>query len=156
MRGVSVFCAAAIMMFPALPVAAQILRADPVIVSECLASTPRGDTDPACIGRAAQLCQQGPGGSTTPGIADCLMSEMQEWDRHLNAVYAEAKGYFAPELHQRLIDAQRAWIALREADCQLAYDRYGGGSMRSIASASCQMDHTARRTLQLRAMIERN
>ena len=44
-------------------------------------------------------------------------------------------GGMEPGLADTLLAAQRAWIAFRDAECTLAYDRYGSGSMRVIAAA---------------------
>lgn len=136
---------------------AQEHMVDATIVYVCVLQAGKGDTDPDCIGVAAGACQTAtPSGSTTVGISECLMSENAVWDRLLNQEYQANRDAFAdtPGMNEKLQTAQRAWIALREADCQIAYDRYGGGSMRTIASAACQMEHTARRALQLRDMRE--
>jgi Lysozyme inhibitor LprI len=42
-----------------------------------------------------------------------------------------------------------AWIAARDADCKVPYDIYEGGSMARLDGASCLLDHTATRVLQL-------
>lgn len=138
---------------------AQEPQAEAGIVDACFAAAPRGRIDPDCIGIAANLCQSQPGRSDTVSIGGCLMSEMAEWDRILNREYTATRDAYAartdaPGLVDSLKVAQRAWIALRDADCSVAYDRYGGGSMRSIASAECEMTHTARRALDLKNMRE--
>nr|WP_281390453.1 lysozyme inhibitor LprI family protein [Paracoccus amoyensis] len=128
-----------------------------MIVDVCVLQTAKGETDPDCIGVAAGACQTATqSGSTTPGISACLMSENAVWDRLLNQEYQANRKAFAdtPGMTEKLQAAQRAWVAMRDADCEIAYDRYGGGSMRTIASAACQMNHTARRALQLRDMRE--
>ncbi len=50
--------------------------------------------------------------------------------------------------------AERAWIAARDADCRVPYDIYEGGSMARLDSANCVLDHTAERVLQLRTWHE--
>jgi len=50
-----------------------------------------------------------------------------------------------------LRDAQRAWIAYRDANCAMEYGLWGAGSMRQIAGADCQMRMTAERMLELRS-----
>ncbi|WP_374302616.1 lysozyme inhibitor LprI family protein [Paracoccus sp. (in: a-proteobacteria)] len=126
------------------------------VVAACLADTPRGDLDPDCIGAAANECQQEPGGSTTLGISECLMAEHAEWDAILNEQYKQMRDRHADDraAADSLRAAQRAWIAWRDAECAFQYDSYGGGSMRTVASAGCQMGLTARRALELRAMHE--
>lgn len=136
---------------------AQEHMVDSAIVDVCVLQTAKGDTDPDCIGVAAGACQTATqSGSTTLGISECLMSENAVWDRLLNQEYQANRDAFADnaDMTENLQKAQRAWMAMREADCEIAYDRYGGGSMRTIASAACQMEHTARRALQLKNMRE--
>lgn len=141
--------------FLPLPTFAQEASIDDATVRQCFDNAT--GTDPDCIGDAANACQEAtPGGSTTRGISECLMAEMRVWDGLLNDEYAGAREQYAAqdELPQKLQAAQRAWIAFRDADCAFAYDKYGGGSMRVIASASCQMNHTAQRALDLKNMRE--
>ena len=130
---------------------------DAAIVDACFTEARRGGIDPECIGFAADICQSRPGQANTVGISFCIMAEVAEWDRILNREYTATRDAFAgftdgPVLTDTLLTAQRAWIALRDADCSVAYDRWGGGSMRNIASAHCQLDHTARRALDLKNM----
>jgi uncharacterized protein YecT (DUF1311 family) len=92
----------------------------------------------------------------------CLLAERDLWDRLLNQEYAaarqraqaadDAERPYHPEYAQRvtqLRDAQRAWIAFRDAECALQYGAWGAGSMRQIAGADCQMRLTAARTIDL-------
>ncbi|MBU2958737.1 lysozyme inhibitor LprI family protein [Paracoccus sp. 1_MG-2023] len=111
-----------------------------------------GDVAPDCIGNAADACQAAHSQpDTTLAISECLMAETEAWDTLLNREYRALRDA-RPDQADLLLDAQRAWIALRDADCTMAYDRYGGGSMRTVAAADCQLRHTAIRTLQLRNM----
>ena len=153
MTRIGLFLALAILL-PA-PLAAQDAQVDAGAVAACFAGTDPGDVDPGCIGAAAEACQQThPQGQTTLGISGCLMAEAGAWDNLLNREYRLTRDGFTdqPGLPDTLLAAQRAWIALRDADCALAYDRYGGGSMRVIAAAHCRLRHTARRALELRDM----
>ena len=110
---------------------------------------------PDCVGRAATACQTAhPQPETTIAISECLMAEATVWDRILNNQYKQTRTHFdyQPELGDHLRDAQRGWIAMRDADCALAYAQYGGGSMRGIAAANCRLRHTALRAFQLYKM----
>lgn len=137
------------------PLAAQEATVDEAAVEACFAQAGRGDVNPGCLGNAAEVCQKShTQGETTLGISECLMAEAAAWDDLLNREYKLTRDAFAdqPGLPDRLLEAQRAWIAFRDAECTLAYDSYGGGSMRVIAAADCRLRHTARRTLELRDM----
>lgn len=119
------------------------------------------DTAPACIGRAARTCQSRAGGGTTIGIVGCLSSEAEAWDVLLNAEYgllrdklaaddAAAAGMGQASRTDALRDAQRAWIAFRDADCVLSSSIWQDGTIRGPVAAQCLLTHTARRALELR------
>ena len=124
-------------------------------VAACLADAAPGDASPDCLGAQVKICTAAtPGGETTLGIAACIGAETAAWDDLLNREYGALRDRWAdrPALIDGLTRAQRAWIAFRDADCALAYDRWDGGSMRSVAAANCGMVATARRAIQLRDM----
>ncbi len=140
---------------------AQSLSVDANTVTACHDSTPIGEVTPDCIGAAVNACQMQEGGSTTIGTADCLISENAAWDELLNTNYQALRDGFrgrvgggqdlsGEELNIRLRDAQRAWIAFRDAECGFRYDIYRGGTIRSIVGANCLMTMTAQRALELR------
>lgn len=118
----------------------------------------------ACIGGMSRECMDGQeGGHTTLGIISCTLAEARVWDKLLNQEYQEIfaglatmdkdEAEFFPEFAKRaesLREAQRAWIVFRDAECGLAYAMWGSGSMRNIASATCQRDMTAARTIELK------
>ena len=129
------------------------------VVAACFAS---GEAD--CIGEAATMCMtEEPDGETTVGMMSCLMAEHQVWDGLLNAEYTKARDHaamldaadaptfpaFAVRADQ-VRDAQRAWIAFRDANCAMQYGLWGAGSMRQIAGADCVMRMTATQTIALR------
>ena len=105
------------------------------------------------------------GGYSTLGMVMCTAAETQVWDRFLNAEYRSTmsalnamdvdEAQYFPEFAKRedsLRDAQRAWITFRDAECGLAYAMWGSGSMRNIAAATCQLEMTAKRTLELQEL----
>ncbi|MGC8202905.1 lysozyme inhibitor LprI family protein [Aliiroseovarius sp. PTFE2010] len=137
------------------PVAAsgQTPWVDQPFISACYANAPAGQTAPPCLRQAADACQTAPGNGTTHGIAGCLQAETSVWDALLNAAYQAKMSTLAlqePHLPDQLRAAQRAWIAFRDAECDLNYELWGGGSMRSIAAADCLLAETAERALELR------
>lgn len=140
---------------------AQALSIDPAVVIACHDATPIGETSPACVGAAANACQALEGGATTLGVTECTMAEQAVWDDLLNTNYQVLRDLFkgqkaigqdlsGEELTLRLRDAQRAWIAFRDADCGFRYDIYRGGTIRSIVGANCALAMTAQRALELR------
>lgn len=142
--------------------AAQDLTIDPQIVRDCFENTEIGALYPVCLGQAAGQCQEKPGGSTTIGIAECIQAETVMWDKILNEEYkwtqmanetADEEGW--SQILNRanaLRDAQRAWIAFRDADCTARYAMWQDGTIRSIVGANCHLTMTAQRAIELRDM----
>ncbi|SHH26687.1 lysozyme inhibitor LprI family protein [Marivita hallyeonensis] len=145
-----------------LPAVAQDMRIDPQIVRNCFENTGIGALYPPCLGQASGLCQERPGGATTIGISACIQAETAEWDAILNEQYvvtqelnamADAEG-LSPVMDRTdsLRDAQRAWIAFRDADCAARYAIWKGGTIRTIVAANCHLTMTAQRAIDLRDM----
>ncbi|MEL6682966.1 MAG: lysozyme inhibitor LprI family protein [Pseudomonadota bacterium] len=141
--------------------AAQELNVDASIVRACFDAASEWHVNSECIGDAANLCQEAPQGSTTLGIATCISAETQVWDGILNAEYQARQAEFAAyepigsgataeELTTGLRDAQRAWMAFRDADCNLRYTLFQDGSIRTIVATSCHLTKTAQRAIELR------
>ncbi len=136
------------------------------ILEACYAAAETDDAMTACIGQMSTACMDGQeGGHSMLGMSSCINAEAQVWDKYLNSEYRETmaalkamdadEAEFSPEFAKRadsLRDAQRAWIGFRDAECGLAYAMWGSGSMRSIAWASCQVDMTAKRTIEIRGL----
>jgi uncharacterized protein YecT (DUF1311 family) len=106
------------------------------------------------------------GGSSTVGMVACTAAETEAWDRLLNEAYAglviaakrlalaaEEAGREAPDHEGLLREAQRAWLAFRDADCSQEAAVWEEGSMGQIAGAYCLLDRTATRTLELRTKL---
>lgn len=122
----------------------------------------------ACVTAQSSLCMDTEeAGYSTVGMMFCTLAEYEAWDRLLNREYQatmdglrrmdEEEAEFFPEYANRaesLRAAQRAWIPFRDAECALAYAMWGAGSMRQIAGASCLLDMTAERTIEIRFLGE--
>lgn len=117
----------------------------------------------ACMHTVSETCQaEEEGGYSTMGMAMCNQAETEAWDVLLNEEYKETRAWSAaldedeqasfPNLDSRadtLRDAQRAWIAYRDAECRNEYANWGAGSMRHIVGTACYLDMTAKRTVEL-------
>lgn len=102
-----------------------------------------------CIGAISGPCITSPAGMTTIGANQCMARETDWWDAFLNARYAAMRDSFDKESGLALRDAQRAWIAFRDAECNLHYTYWGDGSIRSTLYARCMLDMTAKRAIDL-------
>lgn len=139
-------------------------------IEGCLdaASAAGGDPDGAgaraCIGRETDACISRPENQTTLGMTACALAERDAWDALLNAWWKplraralkldEAAGDdAAPAAAPALLEAQRAWLVFRDAEC--AYDDAlgGGGTIRRIYAAGCLMRLTAERALRFRERL---
>lgn len=153
------------------PAALALLMATSATAEQHLAELHAGILacdDLSCIGAAAQLCMEmTERGQSTAGMVDCMAQETAVWDDLLNATYGDviammragdaADAETAPEYAVRedsLRAAQRAWITFRDANCRADHAVWGTGSMRRIAGASCMLQMTAERTLDLRDYLE--
>ena len=119
-----------------------------------------------CVGMVSAKCQDvEEGGYSTLGMSSCNNDEYQAWDVLLNEEYKKTISAFEewdkdeaeyfPEYARRvetLRAAQRAWIAFRDAQCELDYAIWGSGSMRHIMGTACYLDMAAERTIELWAM----
>lgn len=103
----------------------------------------------ACIGNAAKLCRAQPGGETTMGMMDCAGRERALWDERLNGAYAALRGKASPTQATALQQAQRAWMAYRDARCGFEATRYEGGSLAGVVAGNCFLQVTAERALEL-------
>ncbi len=124
---------------------------DATTITACVDTERKANRDGrACIGRISDPCLEGSGSDTTQSMVECLDGETKIWDGLLNADYQSLLKSLAKPAADSVRDAQRAWIASRDADCKVPYDLYEGGTIARIDSASCVLDHTAGRVLQLR------
>ena len=137
------------------------------ILETCYQDAGTAEERRACQGSMSEICMEQDGGHTTLGMTSCLNAEAEVWDRFLNREYQATQTWMAaadtdeaenfPEFARRaetLRTAQRAWIAFRDAECDLAYAQWGSGSMRNIAWADCRRGLTADRAIELRNMRE--
>ncbi len=117
-------------------------------LENCVRDSARGasaeQTAGRCIGILSTACRD----QNTLGIAECIMNEQAAWDTLLNAWWkpmsAQAKQNGSWD---RLLASQRKWIKDRDAACERAYESAGGGSIRVIYGAECQLDMTARKAV---------
>lgn len=86
--------------------------------------------------------------SSTVEISECLQQQTTLFDKRLNAAYhALMEKQESAERKSALLRAERAWIAYRTANCGW----YGAheGTIRQILAASCMLNMTRERALEL-------
>lgn len=84
----------------------------------------------------------------------CRDEETARWDGRLNAAYKAimASGRLSAEGKAALKAAQKAWIATRDASCELPWHAAGQGSLGVGFSADCTVRETALRADLLEQM----
>jgi uncharacterized protein YecT (DUF1311 family) len=94
-------------------------------------------------------------GTTQLEMNDCAAAEYQRFDAELNAVWPIAKSRAdAIGAGVQLLDAQRKWLAFRDAACTAEIAPYGGGSIQPLIWYNCLTRMTRNRTFDLRQMVE--
>jgi uncharacterized protein YecT (DUF1311 family) len=91
---------------------------------------------------------------TTLKTTNCLFERYKTADAILNTVYQRALKSAAdsgPKGVANLKDAQRKWIAYRDAACQAEYSLFAGGSGGPAEKAMCLLRITSQRTEDLKS-----
>lgn len=117
-----------------------------------LAATPAAAIDAAEIEArytpALAQCLDTPDGQTTAGTVGCIAEELKVQDAALNAAYRQLAAGMNARQQAGLRNAQRAWIAFRDADCASRQD-WEWGSMSTVAANFCMLRRTVERTIEL-------
>ena len=90
-------------------------------------------------------------GGITSAMQECIRAELERQDRRLNAAYQALMGSVAEKRRAQLRDAQRKWIAFRDANCGFYYDPEGGSAAR-LAANECMVTLTAERAHELETL----
>jgi uncharacterized protein YecT (DUF1311 family) len=111
-----------------------------VAAGEALATAgePARLTGDACLDRSGQLY-----------INLCETAKFKKADTALNQAYRSLMSVVGEADRDRLKAAQRAWIAYRDAECNLEA-RPAGGSMDEELMSACLADLTKRRLAELK------
>ena len=98
------------------------------------------------------------GAETQIDLNECSYVAWEEADVELNEAYAAAMGVVEPygePAQEAFRDAQRAWIAFRDADCAAEAALWEGGSAEPMILYGCLETVTLQRTDDLWANSER-
>lgn len=89
-------------------------------------------------------------------LADDPAADFTKADKALNAAFKgiEQRLTDDPAGKERLIKAQRAWIAFRDAECTFQSSGDDGGSAAPMVVAACRTTLTEDRTKQLEAYLD--
>lgn len=112
----------------------------------------------------AVRAQEAPVEDECAGVIDtmmmnkCAARDYAAADDRLNEVYKE----FVAKLEQsevkgvrkKMVEAQRAWIMFRDAECEMRAFSYTGGSAYSLTLSGCMLEETKKRTEVLEYYLE--
>jgi uncharacterized protein YecT (DUF1311 family) len=93
---------------------------------------------------------------TQRGMDACAGAARDKADAALNGVYREIVARLADDAvkTKRLIAAEKAWIAFRDAECAFANSDTEGGSIHSMEVTLCEEKLTTTRTQELQGYLE--
>tara|TARA_R110002072_G_scaffold86774_6_gene195810 strand:+ start:10515 stop:10952 length:438 start_codon:yes stop_codon:yes gene_type:complete len=94
----------------------------------------------------------------------CAAQDFQRADAELNQVWREVRALAKsadaephddgqPGYWPTLLEAQRAWLAYRDAHCRLVGYNARGGSLQPLLTANCRAELTRARTQSMRALL---
>lgn len=81
-------------------------------------------------------------------------SELQKADRQLNDVYAKLMAATSADWKAKLTQAQLAWIAFRDRECEFETIATVGGSIHGMMVANCQARLTLHRVGELERLLK--
>jgi uncharacterized protein YecT (DUF1311 family) len=106
-----------------------------------------------CAGWAGAALGACPG-ETQMEMNDCAAAAYGQADAALNAVWPQTRAMMDQiGAGADLLDAQRKWIAFRDAACQAESAPFEGGSIQPLVWFSCLARLTLRRTEDLQALV---
>ena len=123
---------------------------DKATIEACIEKAQRNSQHArVCIGEATRVCETLREMANQAGIKDCMKREAAYWDEMLNDRYQQLMANFSKKNVKKLKAMQRSWIAWRKEKCELPYMLYEGGKMAGVMAASCFMETTGIRALEL-------
>lgn len=87
----------------------------------------------------------------TAEMITCISAETKRQDVRLNENYNKLGSKLSANRKKALLEAQRAWIKFRDANCRFYYDPEGGSSAR-VAADECLLNATADRVRELKLL----
>lgn len=94
-------------------------------------------------------------GDTQSEMNACADVIFRRADTELNATYRQITARLAQDgaARRALVEAQRAWITFRDAECAFTTIDNEGGSIRPMLRLGCATDLTRRRTADLKGYM---
>jgi uncharacterized protein YecT (DUF1311 family) len=106
--------------------------------------------DDSGLTKQYSTCMDNSGG-VTANMLSCISTETKIQDARLNKAYKELMAQLSPSRKKQRLDAQRAWLKFRDANCNFYADP-DGGTIASVNSSDCFMSATASRAKELESL----
>jgi uncharacterized protein YecT (DUF1311 family) len=89
-------------------------------------------------------------------LNSCADASFKVADAQMNSLYATIRTRLRddPDAMKRLVAAQRAWLAFRDAECEFASGAESGGSIYPMVYSSCQTALTTKRNGDLKKYLK--
>ncbi len=101
---------------------------------------------------------------TTPDLNECASIEKDKVEARLNETYKQVLASLdqsdplfkddAARAKAKLIEAQRAWIRYREADCDARYSLNASGTIRTVIWFGCMRSDAEQRIKELTSFMD--
>jgi len=89
-------------------------------------------------------------------LNECTAKQYKQADAQLNTLYQQINGQLKdnPQGKKRLLTAQRAWLAFRDAECTFAASGVEGGSVYPMIHNQCLADLTQKRVETFKGYLD--
>lgn len=136
---------------------ASVLAFSLLLALAAPAAAQEDGSTPDPIDIALGECLDKPEGQSTAGMLECLSAAYDSWDRALNTVYGELQASLDPESKKLLLDAQRKWLAFRDAERGFLGGPWTAdlGTLVRVANSEAMVELVKSRVLALRAVSDR-
>ena len=94
--------------------------------------------------------------STQGAMNECAAKQYKQADSQLNALYKQINSRLQdnPDSKKRLVSAQRAWVAFRDAECSFAASGVEGGSVYPMIYSGCLAELTEKRVAAFKTYLD--
>lgn len=109
-------------------------------------AAPTAQAGPACYDKAFTQAQ----------LTACAAADLKEADDRLNQLYRQMRDRMKGDENARsqLLDAQRKWLAFRDAECSFQTTRSAGGSIHAMTVNACLATLTQARSEALQTHLD--
>jgi uncharacterized protein YecT (DUF1311 family) len=121
-----------------------------IMLALMLAPTPTSAHEPN-LSQTFKTCMDRTTGATFE-MRNCIAQETERQDKRLNTAFQALIKSWTPKRQAQLRDAQRKWIAYRDAASALNIGSSGGGTIEGLQEADCHLTMTEQRAGELEAL----